>query len=152
MMAKVAPNLNLIKDLGNCQDPTRLRFGELVGDAQGSSHKWPHDYITFICYLATSIEVHSTCMKKRDILFLLKRTTLHRLSISNFFTKFAYVLCKLWMTHANEHLEKEVKENWIFNFKLKSQYISTSMFRNAKSEIWFQIMWLKIHLQKPIDA
>jgi hypothetical protein len=39
MMAKVAPNLNLIKDLGNCQDPTRLRFGELVGDAQGSSHK-----------------------------------------------------------------------------------------------------------------
>ncbi len=79
-MVQVALGSGLIKDLGNCQCLFESGFGEPFGD-----------YIIFICYLAASIEVHSTSVKKQKILFLSKRTFL-RLSISSFLTKLAYVL------------------------------------------------------------
>jgi hypothetical protein len=78
-------------------------------------------------------------VKKRQILFLSKRIFL-RLSMSNFLTKLAYVL-QVATTLANEHLEKKVRENQIVNLKfVVSIYNYISMFRNAKFEIWFQIL------------
>jgi hypothetical protein len=50
-----------------------------------------------------------------DFIFLKENSSL------TFFVQFlnqvCLFLCKLRVTHAYEHLEKEVKENWIVNFK-----------------------------------
>jgi hypothetical protein len=86
----------------------------------------------FFCYLVASIEVHNTCVKKWEILFLSKRTFL-RLSMSNFLTKLAYVL-QVAMTPRNENLEKKVRHNQMINLKfVVSIYNYISMFRNMVS-------------------
>ncbi len=142
-MAKVAPN--------DCQDPHGSSFGKPPCHGQGSSQEWPNDYVIFICYLVASIEVHNTCVKKWEILFLSKRTFLG-LSMSNFLTKLAYVL-QVATTPTNEHLEKKVRKNQIVNLKfVVSIYNYISMFRNEKFDTWFQILWLKMNLKKLIDA
>jgi hypothetical protein len=148
-IVQVAFKLGLIEDLGDYRNLPRSRFGEPYGDGLGSSQEWPGDYIIFICYLVALIEVHSTCAKKREILFLSKKTFL-LLSMSSFLTKVAYVLQVVTM-FIDEHLEKEVKENQIVNLKfVVSIYNCTSMFINAKSEIRFQMLWLKMDLDKLI--
>jgi hypothetical protein len=138
MMAKVAPS--------DCQDPPRSGFRKPHCHGQGFSQEWPSNYVFFFCYLVASIEVHNTCVKKWEILFLSKRTFL-QLSMSNFLTKLAYVL-QVAMTPRNENLEKKVRQNQMINLKfVVSIYNYISMFRNMVS-----ILWLKMGLKKPIDA